>query len=210
MAIHCGLRDHLSFQLGIKPVPPAVKAWSPNHWTTREFSKDSNYLRSRLERVHLRLTQHLMASSSQESLFLSCHQHTGFLSSRHPQGCKLTTASKDTDLVMNGRAGQQKCWTALPSVTPLSAAKVRLPLTPPPRVDLFWYHKSEMDLGASGCKGGLHSECLAGSRAWLWLIVTHPSGLGHTHCLQQAGVLSGRKNEGWHTVLEPPGQTWPR
>ena len=24
-------------QPGIKPVPPAVKARSPNHWTTREF-----------------------------------------------------------------------------------------------------------------------------------------------------------------------------
>ena len=91
-------------------MPPAVKAWSPNHWTTREFSKDSNYLTSRLERVHLRLIQHLMVSSSQESLFLSCRpQHTGFLSSRHPQGCKLTAASKDTNLVMNGREGQQKC-----------------------------------------------------------------------------------------------------
>jgi len=24
-------------QSGIKPVPPAVEVWSPNHWTTREF-----------------------------------------------------------------------------------------------------------------------------------------------------------------------------
>ena len=26
-----------SSQPGIKPVPSAVEAWSPNHWTTREF-----------------------------------------------------------------------------------------------------------------------------------------------------------------------------
>ena len=25
---------------GIKPMPPAVEAWSSNHWTAREFSKD--------------------------------------------------------------------------------------------------------------------------------------------------------------------------
>ena len=24
-------------QLGIEPMPPAVEAWSPNHWTAREF-----------------------------------------------------------------------------------------------------------------------------------------------------------------------------
>ena len=28
----CGI---LIYQLGIKPLPPAVEAWSPNHWTTR-------------------------------------------------------------------------------------------------------------------------------------------------------------------------------
>ena len=56
------------------------------------------------------------------------------------------------------------CFT---SVTLLSPAKVRLPPTPPPPVNLSWCHKSEMDLGASDYKGGLHSECLAGSRAWL-------------------------------------------
>ena len=32
----------------IKPRPPAVEAWSPNHWTTKEFPilvlKDINYL----------------------------------------------------------------------------------------------------------------------------------------------------------------------
>ena len=25
-------------QLGIRPVPPAVSAWSPNHWTAREVA----------------------------------------------------------------------------------------------------------------------------------------------------------------------------
>ena len=25
--------------MGIKPMAPAVEAWSPNHWTTREFSR---------------------------------------------------------------------------------------------------------------------------------------------------------------------------
>ena len=24
-------------QPGIKPMPPAVEVWSPNHWTAREF-----------------------------------------------------------------------------------------------------------------------------------------------------------------------------
>ena len=32
----CGI---LVPQPGIKPVPCAVKAWSPNHWTAREFPK---------------------------------------------------------------------------------------------------------------------------------------------------------------------------
>ena len=27
----------LSSQTGIEPMPPALKAWSLNHWTTREF-----------------------------------------------------------------------------------------------------------------------------------------------------------------------------
>ena len=27
----------LSSQIGIEPMPPVLKAWSLNHWTTREF-----------------------------------------------------------------------------------------------------------------------------------------------------------------------------
>jgi len=30
----CGI---LVPQQGIKPMPPAVEAWTPNHWTTREI-----------------------------------------------------------------------------------------------------------------------------------------------------------------------------
>ena len=30
----CGI---LVSRPGIEPVPPAVEAWSPNHWTTKEF-----------------------------------------------------------------------------------------------------------------------------------------------------------------------------
>ena len=30
----CGI---LVPQPGIEPVPPVVEAWSPNHWTAREF-----------------------------------------------------------------------------------------------------------------------------------------------------------------------------
>ena len=30
---------------GIEPAPLAVKAWSPNHWTAREFTSDSFYIR---------------------------------------------------------------------------------------------------------------------------------------------------------------------
>ena len=36
MSAPCGLWD-LSSQLGIEPGPLAVKASSPNHWTSREF-----------------------------------------------------------------------------------------------------------------------------------------------------------------------------
>ena len=32
-------------QLGIESVPPAVEAWSPNHWTAREFLPDSFYFK---------------------------------------------------------------------------------------------------------------------------------------------------------------------
>ena len=32
----CGMWD-LSSQIGIEPMPPVLKAWSLNHWTTREF-----------------------------------------------------------------------------------------------------------------------------------------------------------------------------
>ena len=27
---------------GIEPVPPAVEAWNPNHWTARLFSNNVN------------------------------------------------------------------------------------------------------------------------------------------------------------------------
>ena len=30
-------------QPGIEPVPPAVEAWSPNHWTTREVPIQRSY-----------------------------------------------------------------------------------------------------------------------------------------------------------------------
>ena len=30
---------------GIEPGPSAVRAWSPNHWTAREFPKDSFIIR---------------------------------------------------------------------------------------------------------------------------------------------------------------------
>ena len=32
--VACGI---LFRRPGIEPVPPAVEAWSPNHWTAREF-----------------------------------------------------------------------------------------------------------------------------------------------------------------------------
>ena len=37
LAMSCGMQD-INSQPGIEPVPPAVEAQSPNHWTTREFS----------------------------------------------------------------------------------------------------------------------------------------------------------------------------
>ena len=33
---HCAACGILVPQPGIEPVPPAVEAWSPNHWTARE------------------------------------------------------------------------------------------------------------------------------------------------------------------------------
>ena len=36
LAMSCGMQD-INSQPGIEPVPPAVEAQSPNHWTTREF-----------------------------------------------------------------------------------------------------------------------------------------------------------------------------
>ena len=33
-------------QPGIEPVPPAVEAWSPNHWATREFALPPSYKNS--------------------------------------------------------------------------------------------------------------------------------------------------------------------
>ena len=39
-----GLLDPSS-ATGIKPAPSAVKAWSPNHWTTREFPRKQFFLR---------------------------------------------------------------------------------------------------------------------------------------------------------------------
>ena len=38
LGLSCGMR-HLVPQPGIKPRPPALGAWSLNHWTTREFSQ---------------------------------------------------------------------------------------------------------------------------------------------------------------------------
>ena len=35
---YCLACEILVPQPGIKPQPFAVKAWSPNHWTTKEFS----------------------------------------------------------------------------------------------------------------------------------------------------------------------------
>ena len=35
--LHCPTCRILVPRPGIKPAPPAVEAWSPNHWTTREF-----------------------------------------------------------------------------------------------------------------------------------------------------------------------------
>ena len=37
LAVLRGMQDLSSPQPGIEPVPPAVEAWSPNHWTAREF-----------------------------------------------------------------------------------------------------------------------------------------------------------------------------
>ena len=36
----CGILVH---QPGIEPVPPAVEAWSPNHWTAREVPKPKHF-----------------------------------------------------------------------------------------------------------------------------------------------------------------------
>ena len=38
----CGACGILIPQPGIKPTPSAVKARSPNHWTIREFSVDTD------------------------------------------------------------------------------------------------------------------------------------------------------------------------
>ena len=42
---------------GFEPVPPAVKVWSPNHWTTREvrmiFLKVSNLAWQVLQKIYL-------------------------------------------------------------------------------------------------------------------------------------------------------------
>ena len=37
---------------GIEPGPPAVEAWSPNHWTAREFPKLSEFLLLRVIYFH--------------------------------------------------------------------------------------------------------------------------------------------------------------
>ena len=44
MTIYLFRLHHMAYeilvpQVGIKPVCPAVEAWSLNHWTTREFPK---------------------------------------------------------------------------------------------------------------------------------------------------------------------------
>jgi len=38
---------------GIKPEPPAVEAWSPSHWTTREFISPFSYLKIKYFTCHL-------------------------------------------------------------------------------------------------------------------------------------------------------------
>ena len=38
---HCTAGGILVPRPGIEPVPPAVEAWSPNHWTARELPGDS-------------------------------------------------------------------------------------------------------------------------------------------------------------------------
>ena len=45
LAAPCGKQD-LSFPTtdspGIEPMPPAVKAWNPKHWTAREYLRRRN------------------------------------------------------------------------------------------------------------------------------------------------------------------------
>ena len=39
LAAQCGMQE-LSSPTKIKPVSPAVEAWSPNHWTARDFPRE--------------------------------------------------------------------------------------------------------------------------------------------------------------------------
>ena len=64
----CSLPHHMACgilvsQSGIEPAPLAVKAWSPNHWTTREFPVDMflNHHRCPLAKELLWWMTHLRA-----------------------------------------------------------------------------------------------------------------------------------------------------
>ena len=61
--ISCGMRD-LSLQAGMEPMPPAMDAWSLNHWTAREvptvqFLKALPYMSLALPPDQLSQGQHL-------------------------------------------------------------------------------------------------------------------------------------------------------
>ena len=43
-------------QPGLEPMPPAVEAWSPNHWTTREFPDISSFLMKEFKALILSTT----------------------------------------------------------------------------------------------------------------------------------------------------------
>ena len=59
------------FQLGIKPLPPAVEAESPNHWTIREFQKKFLALKTReYKPKHRKIPTILLAFGDSRLLFL--------------------------------------------------------------------------------------------------------------------------------------------
>ena len=84
----CGACGILVPRLGIKPGPTAVKAWSPNHWTTREFHllvccwRDGDWLdvqptlekhQRNLNRLRIELSHNQFSSEKDRNLTSQLH-----------------------------------------------------------------------------------------------------------------------------------------